>query len=145
MTSGSDSLKRALQTGRMDAVQSRPDVGSFCAARSLGAPDGSRNLHERANLQFHGAPRRRWSIGLNAEADGPEMTVLVAGRVPSAVRVLRRSAGILHHPGRGPLTNDFFVTYLTVAAMPPIAGGQGAYEGRDARLTWPMDRYGECA
>jgi catalase-peroxidase len=116
--------------GRMDASQEQTDVDSFAPLEPRA--DGFRNYvggKRQFMLPEEALVDRAQLLRLTA----PEMTVLVGG-----LRVLGANGGQSKHGvfTKRPetLTNDFFVNLLDMSTQwQPVAGSEGAYEGRDRK------------
>jgi catalase-peroxidase len=125
---GGQPIKVPFTPGRTDASQEQTDVPSFAVLEPTA--DGFRNYWRGA----HSKPAaellvdRAQLMGLTA----PQLTVLVGG-----LRVLGANFGgskegvFTDRPGV--LTNDFFVNLLDMSTKWQAAGGDGRFEGRDAK------------
>jgi catalase-peroxidase len=127
---GGQDVKVPFTPGRMDASQEQTDVDSFAPLEPRA--DSFRNYiggRQQFMLPEEALVDRAQLLRLTA----PEMTALVGG-----LRVLGANAGQSKHGvfTKRPetLTNDFFVNLLDMATQwQPVAGSEGAYEGRDRK------------
>jgi catalase-peroxidase len=127
---GGQDVKVPFTPGRMDASQEQTDVDSFAPLEPRA--DSFRNYiggRQQFMLPEEALVDRAQLLKLTA----PEMTALVGG-----LRVLGANAGQSKHGvfTKRPetLTNDFFVNLLDMATQwQPVAGSEGAYEGRDRK------------
>ncbi len=130
-------VKVPFTPGRMDASQEQTDVESF-EPLELTA-DGFRNyVRGKQRPAEELLVDRAQLLRLTA----PEMTVLVGG-----LRVLGANAGKSTHGvfTKRPetLTNDFFVNLLDMSTQWKPTGGDGVYEGREAKthaVKWTATR-----
>jgi catalase-peroxidase len=116
--------------GRMDASQEQTDVDSFAPLEPRA--DGFRNYvggKRQFMLPEEALVDRAQLLRLTA----PEMTVLVGGlRVLGANAAQSKHGVFTKRPET--LTNDFFVNLLDMSTQwQPVAGSEGAYEGRDRK------------
>jgi len=123
-------VKVPFAPGRMDASQEQTDADSFAPLEPRA--DGFRNYvggKRQFMLPEEALVDRAQLLRLTA----PEMTVLVGGlRVLGANAAQSKHGVFTKRPET--LTNDFFVNLLDMDTQwQPVAGSEGAYEGRDRK------------
>jgi catalase-peroxidase len=123
-------VKVPFTPGRMDASHEQTDVDSFAPLEPRA--DGFRNYvggKRQFMLPEEALVDRAQLLRLTA----PEMTVLVGGlRVLGANAAQSKHGVFTKRPET--LTNDFFVNLLDMDTQwQPVAGSEGAYEGRDRK------------
>ncbi|MBP2234739.1 catalase-peroxidase [Sinorhizobium kostiense] len=125
---GGQDITVPFTPGRMDASEAQTDAASFAPLEPRA--DGFRNYVGRRR-QFMKPEEALVDRAQLLTLTAPEMTVLVGG-----LRVLK--AGEPEHgvftSRPEALTNDFFINLLDMGTKwSPIAGKEGAYEGRDRK------------
>jgi catalase-peroxidase len=132
-------VKVPFKPGRMDASQEQTDVPSFAPLEPRA--DGFRN-YISGRQQFMTPEEALVDKAQLLALTAPEMTVLVGGlRVLGANAADSKNGVFTKTPGK--LTNDFFVSLLSMSTVWSPAGTDGVYEGRDRKtkeLKWTGTR-----
>ena len=131
-------VKVPFTPGRMDASQEQTDAHSFAPLEPTA--DGFRNyLRGKQRLSAEELLADR---ALLLTLTAPEMTVLVGGLRVLGANVGKSAHGVFTKRPET-LTNDFFVNLLDMGTQWKPSGGDGVYEGRDAKtnaVKWTATR-----
>jgi len=131
-------VKVPFTPGRMDASQARTDAHSFAPLEPTA--DGFRNyLRGKQRLSAEELLADRAQL---LTLTAPEMTVLVGGLRVLGANVGKSAHGVFTKRPET-LTNDFFVNLLDMSTQWKPTGGDGVYEGREAKthaVKWTATR-----
>ena len=131
-------VKVPFTPGRMDASQDQTDAHSFAPLEP--AADGFRNyLRGKQRLSAEELLADRAQL---LTLTAPEMTVLVGGLRVLGANVGKSAHGVFTKRPET-LTNDFFVNLLDMSTQWKPTGGDGVYEGREAKthaVKWTATR-----
>jgi catalase-peroxidase len=131
-------VKVPFTPGRMDASQAQTDAHSFAPLEPTA--DGFRNyLRGKQRLSAEELLADRAQL---LTLTAPEMTVLVGGLRVLGANVGKSAHGVFTKRPET-LTNDFFVNLLDMSTQWKPTGGDGVYEGREAKthaVKWTATR-----
>ena len=131
-------VKVPFTPGRMDASQAQTDAHSFAPLEPTA--DGFRNyLRGKQRLPAEELLADRAQL---LTLTAPEMTVLVGGLRVLGANVGKSAHGVFTKRPET-LTNDFFVNLLDMSTQWKPTGGDGVYEGREAKthaVKWTATR-----
>ena len=131
-------VKVPFTPGRMDASQAQTDAHSFAPLEPIA--DGFRNyLRGKQRLPAEELLADRAQL---LTLTAPEMTVLVGGLRVLGANVGKSAHGVFTKRPET-LTNDFFVNLLDMSTQWKPTGGDGVYEGREAKthaVKWTATR-----